>query len=189
MSSLAVNPRLTPTGVELPDDMSFEQWAELLRRVAKMQNASTWALAQIIFYGQGRYGQRYEEAIAATGLSYKTCANLACVAGQYDSSRIRENLSFGHHAEVAALSDEDRDAWLDRCEKYEWNSLELREARRREGLGTAPGTIEKLCTLSVHATEAERDQWLVEAELAGMHVRDWLRKAANDAVALSRAPS
>jgi hypothetical protein len=59
------------------------------------------------------YGKTYDTAVSETGLGYQTIANLKSVARKVDISRRRENLSFGHHAEVAALPAEQQQRLLD----------------------------------------------------------------------------
>jgi hypothetical protein len=55
----------------------------------------------------------YTKAMAATGLSYKSAANTKSVCRAFELSRRRENLSFGHHAEVASLPEVEQDRLLD----------------------------------------------------------------------------
>src|SRR5450759_117289 len=53
----------------------------------------------------GRYGERKAifEAEGWEGSAYQTCGNAASVASAFEMSRRRDNLSFNHDAEVAAL--------------------------------------------------------------------------------------
>jgi hypothetical protein len=51
------------------------------------------------------------------GPKYQTCRNAASIANAFELSRRRDNLTFKHHAEVAALSPDEADALLDWCEE------------------------------------------------------------------------
>jgi hypothetical protein len=84
-----------------------------------------------------KYGPRYKEAIAATGLDYQTLRNSAVVARRFAPSRRRDNLSFQHHAEVCALSDDDQDLWLDVAAMRGWSKRDLRR-HIRAGNDAAP---------------------------------------------------
>jgi hypothetical protein len=51
------------------------------------------------------------------GPAYQTCRNAASIANAFELSRRRDNLSFKHHVEVAALPSDEADALLDWCEE------------------------------------------------------------------------
>src|SRR6266536_1438757 len=59
-------------------------------------------------HGQAAYRSRYRTAIEQTGLDYQTLRNYAWVAGRFELSRRRDTLSFGRHAEAAALAGRSR---------------------------------------------------------------------------------
>ena len=99
----------TPVGLRLPASLSFERWQALGRRIGSITNASSWWLGDWALYGEGSYGEKYKQAIAVTGLDYQTLRNYAWVAGRFDLSRRRDKLSFGHHAELAALPEHEQD--------------------------------------------------------------------------------
>jgi hypothetical protein len=42
--------------------------------------------------------------------------NMAYVAGRFAPERRRAELSFSHHAEVAALAPDEQEEWLDRAQ-------------------------------------------------------------------------
>jgi hypothetical protein len=59
------------TGITLPDGIGADQWAGLVQRVARDHSSSRWKLGDLARYGEPRYGRMYEQAMAATGLSYQ----------------------------------------------------------------------------------------------------------------------
>ena len=103
----------TATGLSFDPLLPFEAWSAIGARIARHSSATTWWLGDWLIYGQDKYGRRYKEAIAATGLDYQTLRNYAMVARRFEVSRRRDGLTFHHHAEVCALSDADQDRWLD----------------------------------------------------------------------------
>ena len=132
---------LTTTSWSPPSDLPVGDWIEQGRWLGAVGRASGWWIGDWIRYGNGRYGEKYEEAARLTGYDSQSLMNMAYVAGRYEPSRRREGLSFSHHAELAALSAADQELWLDRIEAGRLSvralRFELREARRRTALRAA----------------------------------------------------
>jgi len=174
----------TRVSLGLSPELTFERWQAIGRRVAGIAEASTWWLADWAAYGESSYGEKYRQAVEATGIGYQTLRNYAWVAGRFDVSRRRDKLSFAHHAEVAALSPVEQDAWLDRAESGEWSRNELRDRLRAERERAAQGIVEHL-RLEVPSDQAER--WRSAAESDGLGLPEWLMGvadlAANDLAA------
>lgn len=78
-----------------------------------------------------RYGQRKAllERLRATGRdvpSYQTARDAGMVAGRFEPSRRRDNLTFKHHRETAPLPADQADAILDRAEQERLSTREVR---------------------------------------------------------------
>jgi len=101
-----VLPRL---GLVFPRRLPFEAWLGVGARLSAVATSSAWCLGDWLIYGRAAYGGRYREAIGRTGLDYQTLRNCAWVAGRFELSRRRDTLSFGHHAELAALPGAEQD--------------------------------------------------------------------------------
>jgi hypothetical protein len=117
-------------GLVFPDRLPFEVWAGVGAQLAAAAAASAWCLGDWLAYGQAAYGGRYREAVGRTGLEYQTLRNYAWVAGRFELSRRRDTLSFGHHAEVAALPAPEQDFWLRKAEQFGWPVMRLRREVR-----------------------------------------------------------
>ena len=65
--------------------------------------------------------------------AYQTITDAKWVAGRFEISRRRENLTWSHHREVAGIEDDaEQDAFLDAAETGGWSKKRLRaEVRRR----------------------------------------------------------
>jgi len=168
----------TRVGLRLPARVSFERWKALGREIGSVATASSWWLGDWACYGEGRYGEKYKQAIAVTGFDHQTLRNYAWVAGRFDVSRRRDKLSFAHHAEVAALSEEEQDEWLDLAERSGWSRNELRARLRNEKRAQIPSGVEQL-RLNVEAARVER--WRAAAEAESLDLTEWLVAAADDA--------
>ncbi len=118
------------TGVEFPRALSFEKWLEIGKMLSVVRTSSAWYLGDWLIYGETAYNGRYRDAIEHTSLDYQTLRNYAWVARRFPLSRRREALTFGHHAEVAALPEPEQDFWLRKAESLTWSTSRLRREIR-----------------------------------------------------------
>lgn len=162
----------------MPDEMSFELWRELGSRVALIANCSAWWLGDWLLYGEQSYGARYEKAIADSSLSYQTLRNYAWVARTFPVSRRQDKLSFGHHAEVAALSGDEQDIWLARAERLNWSCNRLRRALRATKMATRQACEDEVPNhtraLRIDVPTERHDHWRSAAERRNCSVADWI---------------
>ena len=120
----------------------WQNYGEILRRV---DEAKQWAIGDWLVDGKRHYGDGlYEEAAGILGIPKGTLQNLKSLSDQFEFSRRREVLSWGHHAEVSPikqieetngklkLSDKpDKDKmqeFLALTEQASWSVRDLREA-------------------------------------------------------------
>ena len=114
-----------------------------------------WWIGDWLRYGNAKYGEKYSRALKLTGYDVQTLKNMVYVASRFEPSRRRDVLSWTHHAEVAALSDEDQEVWLNRAVAERLSVRSLREeivlsnaAHRRQsrrGLKRAKGVVCPAC--------------------------------------------
>lgn len=108
------------------------EWAEQGRRLGMIGRAAGWWIGDWLSYGNARFGERYTRASRITGYDVQTLMNIVYVASSVEVERRRGDLSFSHHAEVAALPPADQDRWLDRARGDHLSVRCLREEIRRE---------------------------------------------------------
>lgn len=121
----------TATSLTLPDDLTIAAWQEFGAVLGRMERSVQWWTGDWVRFGEARYGEMYSQALDSMDREYGTLANYVYVSDRFDSSRRRENLSWGHHREVAADPPEVADKWLDVAESEALSVMELRKARRR----------------------------------------------------------
>jgi hypothetical protein len=142
-----------------------------------------------LVYGQERYADRYRQAIELAGLDYQTLRNYAWVARQFRWERRHEQLSFQHHAEVAALPPDEQDSWLSRAEQHRWSRNQLRnhirESRRLAGGGVADQAV--MPRLSVPAERIER--WREAARRSSDNFEHWVLMALDSVASEQLAES
>src|SRR3954463_15876581 len=162
----------TPSRLQLEDDLTFENWLGIGRRLSRITNASPWWLGDWLIYGRRAYGERYKAALDVTDLDYQTLRNYAWVARKFPVSRRRDSLSFQHHAEVAALPEPEQDLWLRRADGAQWSKSEL---RRRIGAerGRAKNPAAPV-TVRFEAAPDRVRRWELAAEQAGLELAEWI---------------
>jgi hypothetical protein len=140
--------QFTPTGLELPTDLSFEEWSDYGERLFAMERGVMWAIGDWWRFGEHCYGERAAQALDSR-YAYQTFKDAGWVSGRVERSRRRDLLSFSHHKEVAALPPDDQDYWLDAAERGEWSRNELRARIKR---GTAPDDAPDMPAIEEAAT-------------------------------------
>ena len=128
---------LTPTSWSAKETLHLGEWAEQGRRLGMIGRGVGWWIGDWLNYGNAKYGEKYTRAAKLTGYDHQTLRNMVYVASRFEPSRRRDVLSWTHHAEVAALSDEEQELWLDRAER---ERLSVRSLREEIVLGRAART-------------------------------------------------
>lgn len=149
---------------------SFEDWRAQATTIKRVANHFQWAVARWVLWGESRYGERYAQAVSETGLAPQTVLNILSVYRAFPDSRQRENLSFAHHAAVAALPADAQDAWLDQAEHEGMSVTRLRaavqESRRSAVHGpTPPIKMPADAVLDVCCRDLAEHAWRVKASV------------------------
>jgi hypothetical protein len=122
---------MTPTAWAVSGDLSLLEWSQSGRRLGIIGRGTGWWIGDWVNYGNARFGERYVRAARITGYDVQTLMNMVYVASRFEPSRRRPNLSFSHHAELAALPTDEQDHWLERAEAERLSVRCLREEVRR----------------------------------------------------------
>jgi hypothetical protein len=195
--------RTSKTALYLTGGLTFESWKRVGGRISLVQMSSAWWIGDWLNYGQAAYGRRYREATEITGLDYQTLRNYAWVASRFQVSRRRDNLSFQHHAEVAALPEPDQETWLLRASTFGWSRNELRRRIRSDHSSSSSSSSSSSGGLDgppaavvIKAGSKQRQRWLEAAVATGQEFSTWVAAAldrAADAVlaepSLAAAPA
>lgn len=110
---------ISPTGMQFHDELTFDEWREVGDAVIPAAKAIGFVVGDWLNYGAARYGEKYDEAIQSTGMSYSTLSGCSYVARNVKPCCRQQNLGFEHHAVVAKIKDEDK--------QREWLVLAARE--------------------------------------------------------------
>jgi hypothetical protein len=128
---------ITRTGLDIRGELTFEEWQALGNELAPVAKSIGFIVGDWINYGETRYGEKYHEALRATGLSYATLADYSYVARRIDFSFRNENLDFTHHKVVAKCKDpQAQRTWLETAEKENLSVARLRKSMNFGRLAT-----------------------------------------------------
>lgn len=118
--------RFTDTGLELDDDVEFEQWLDIGKILCRASRAVQWWIGDWLAYGEHKYGEKYAQGEVITGIDPQTLKSYNFVAANVQKLRRRNFLSWSHHREVAALPPASQDDLLKQAEENKWSKLQLR---------------------------------------------------------------
>ena len=182
-------------GLRLPRALPFPKWLAIGKQLSSLMNTSAWCLGDWLLYGENAFEGRYRDAVEQTSLDYQTLRNYAWVARAFCVSRRRDTLSFGHHAEVAALPEPEQNFWLRKAEELSWSRNQLRREVRaslHERLDANPaGQIESATSpdtrhqvaaratdrspdaLEIHISPQQMGTFQAAANSAGVSLQKW----------------
>jgi hypothetical protein len=136
-------------------DIGLEEWSAGGRRFGEIGRCSQWWLGDWINYGNAKFGERYARAVRLTGYDAQSLMNMVYVASRFEISRRRENLSWSHHATLAALDVVEQERWLDRASAERLSVADLRvELRSLRRVLQAPAAERQSVTATGPAVEA-----------------------------------
>lgn len=184
--------RARRSGLFIPCRLSFEDWRHAGSQIFLVANSCAWWVGDWLAYGENFFRDRYEQAIMDTSLNYQTLRNYAWVAKRFTMSRRRDSLSFGHHAEVAALTESEQDVWLTRAERFDWSRNELRRRIRATRLANQSQSFQKRGKkteiLKIDVTTESLDHWRHAAERTNYSVAEWVIKTLDKAAVREFGP-
>lgn len=176
MNTLAIHdPKfsITPTGIQFNEELSFEEWDALGQKLAPIGKSIGFIIGDWINYGESRYGEKYEEVLARTGLAYQTLRQYAYVSRKVEMYLRKYNLDYYLHATVAKLkTDEEKQHWLDMAEKHK---LSVRRLRKSINFGRLATPEE------VEGDPADKGV-VTHLALINRLIRWWKQTTANDPV-------
>jgi hypothetical protein len=178
--------RSSRTGMRFDPLTTVDVWKAIGARVAMYSEASSWWLGDWLAFGQVKYGRRYKEGVAVTGLDYGTLRNYATVARRFELSRRRDDVSFQHHAEVCALADGEQDRWLELAAANRWSKTELRRRLRAALVGETGD--ERIGSLRIALEPAREAVWRAAARRSDCALETWVTQVVDAAARSEPGP-
>lgn len=170
------------TCLRLPEGLSIESWRQMGERIQAVTDLSAWWIGDWLIYGQKHYVGRYRRAMEGTSLHYQTLRNYAWVARKFNPDRRRKELTFHHHMEVAALTKEEQDHWLDFAARLHWTRDELRRQIRASVSPARDQPDTPPVQLNLQLDETRLERWRAAAKESNQDLRDWITSIVDGAV-------
>jgi hypothetical protein len=128
---------ISRAGLDIKGELTFDEWQALGNELAPVAKSIAFIVGDWINYGQTRYGEKYDEALRLTGLSYETLRQYSYVAGRVQLWFRNHNLDWTHHKLVAKVKDpEEQRKWLDTAERENLSVARLRKSMNFGRLAT-----------------------------------------------------
>ena len=166
-------------------DLDLAEWIEHGRRLGLLGRNSGWWIGDWLRYGNAKYGERYSRAVKVTGYDRQTLMNMVYVASRFESERRRPTLSWSHHAEVAGLSAEEQDRWIERAEAERMSVRDLREQVRTERRAVHAVSVRANATQAVQASTGADEVVPISAAADGRALRQCLAQFATGVAVVS----
>jgi hypothetical protein len=139
---------LEPVGWSARGELGYEEWLRQGSRLGVTGRNAAWWIGDWLRYGTARYGTKYTVAARVTGYDPQTLMNMVYVATRFEISRRRENLSWSHHGELAALEVAEQERWLDRATGERLSVRDLRDELAAWASASRRGAAGKRATSS-----------------------------------------
>lgn len=166
---------LMPAGVVATGQPTYDEWFAAMTWVQQVEKASPFWIGDLLSYGEASYGEKYTQAVEATGHKVSYLMNVASVASKIPVERRHPDLSFAHHQDVAALPGDEQSEWLDKAEQEDWTSRDLRGHIRIAKAKQAGKTVE-LGVWVACADEADQqafyDQMITDGRAAKKTIKE-----------------
>lgn len=135
--------RFEKNSLIISDSITLPEWKELGQSLRQIEGCVQFWIGDWARFGDkqgftGKYTDPkvYDELEDITGLQRKTLRNYKSISDNVESSRRRDDLTFGHHAEVAILSPDKQELFLTKASQEKLSIRDLRETIRKHEVQT-----------------------------------------------------
>jgi hypothetical protein len=131
-TALGLPGTVTPRGLQLPGELTFEDWQSVGQTLQVIAGASLWWIGDWYLFGEDRFGESAAQAIGDdTGYSARTVQQAAWVSSRFPISSRLESVPWSTHMALAAVEDEsERVRILELAAKERWTREQARERVR-----------------------------------------------------------
>jgi hypothetical protein len=156
---------LAATGLVPLRAPTWTEWEEVGEWLKKVDGALQWWIGDWLRIGEGEFGEKYAQAVDATGWEIKTVQQYQWVCERVAFERRIPGLSFFHHREVADLEPAEQTEWLEKASRGDGDGQRWSVARLRDELNARNGNGDGVWVL-VQAKDQEDADSLVERMIA-----------------------
>ena len=138
---LVVKPEYRETHLSIPQDLTQDGFADLLRTLGSMRGAIHWWVGDALVFGNAKFGELAAQFEELLNLTYQQLADYKWVASRVPPEHRfpPDQVSWSHHRDLAKIDDpKKRSEWLQKVKDEGWSRAELRQKLRDEGLLVMP---------------------------------------------------
>lgn len=122
---------LEKTSLKFKRDITQSEWMRVFKSLKTIEGCVQFWIGDCLAYRQQRWGM-YDDVAEETGYSKQAIKDIKWVSENVESSLRKDNLSFNHHKEVAALPPERQKYFLQKAVDEKLSVRDLREAIRKD---------------------------------------------------------
>jgi len=138
-SALRIQQLGTLTHLELPDDLTWDEYDFVGDQIQNLVYAWQWFLGDWMLYGEKRFGEdAYQAVNERLGIHPETRKRVTWVCSRVAPERRRSGLRFSIHERVAALEPGEQNYYLDLAEEQSLSVSELTKVIKRDHLEEEP---------------------------------------------------
>ena len=123
---------LDRTGLAVMGSPPYEEWEKCGALLQQIEGAVQWWIGDWLNYGEHTYGEKYAQALDATGITLRTLESCAYVAAHVDTTRRRVGVGWTLHQDLASLPSDQQEDWLGKVVAGDWTRARLRTELRLE---------------------------------------------------------
>lgn len=122
--------KISPTSLDLTENLSINDYMELGTKINSLHKSTPWLLADLLGYGEEKYGDQFSQIVDDWGYRPETLRNALYTVKRWPKERRRQELSFAHHQSISSIEPDVADKMLDAAVERELSVSELRELKR-----------------------------------------------------------
>jgi hypothetical protein len=145
---------VTKTGLKISAPLSYVEWESLGSHLQAVHRSVLFWIGDWLVWGQGKWGEKYAQAVESTGYAVQTLMNAQWVASRIEISLRGEVLSWSHHREIAALEPPEQGVWLKAAVDNQWTVRELRDEIKKKRIQRQPHRQKKTASKAFPETRS-----------------------------------
>ena len=122
---------LSKTNLVFKRDITEVEWMDVFKSLKMVEGCVQFWIGDCLAYRQQRWGM-YEDIIEETGYNERTLRLAKNTSEMVESGRRLPDLTFSHHVEVASLTPDKQELFLNKAVEEKLSVRDLREEIRKE---------------------------------------------------------
>jgi len=112
INNISNSVNISEVGMIFSQDLEYDEWYKLMQTLGRLETAFQFAIGDALNYGMAKYGEKYSNAIDATGFAYQSLANWTWVSKSVSIDNRVSGLSWSHHRAVATCQPSEQQSLL-----------------------------------------------------------------------------